>query len=139
MKDSFFSHQPLEVPDDLKDTTPWVKDKCAVCGNEAEVRFHGMRDVAAYGDETLARHEWRAKEKTPDFYGFYEEEYPIFSEKWEHVLQEPVTLGTLNRLVQMIRSRDVQIQQLQQNIGQMLNEKGQATLRYVKGHEMGES
>lgn len=116
--------EPLEIPDDLKDTTPWVDDTCAVCGSIAQTRLHGIRDVAAYGDERLARREWQVKPVEPTFYGFYEEEYPIFTDKWVQELQEPVTLEDLNNLVGMIRSRDQQIRQLQRHIGelvQMLN------------------
>ena len=35
--------------------------------------------------------------------GFYEDEYPVYSEEWTHELQSPVTAEELNRLVARLK------------------------------------
>ncbi len=51
--------QPIEVPESVKDASEWKRCQCPTCGQTAEVRWVGLRDVAATGDENAASRQWR--------------------------------------------------------------------------------
>lgn len=40
-------------------------------------------------------------------YGFYEDQYPIYSHKWTSELQSPVTVAELTELIESVKKRDV--------------------------------
>lgn len=46
----------------MPDASPWQGTTCPCCGGLVEMRQNGLRSVALTGDETLARHEYRASD-----------------------------------------------------------------------------
>lgn len=54
-----YDETPLEVPDSVQDTSKWSRATCPCCGQVAEMRWTGLRTVAATGDEGHADKQWR--------------------------------------------------------------------------------
>lgn len=51
-------------------------------------------------------------------WGFYEEEYPYYSEKWESEIQAPVTAQELNDLVARLKNAEQQLKQISEIVGE---------------------
>lgn len=64
MSKSFDDHF-AEVPDNMDDVSQWKACPCPTCGQPAEMRWTGLRTVAATGDENHAEKQWRPPAFTP--------------------------------------------------------------------------
>lgn len=49
----------IEVPDSVDDISKWARATCPCCGQVSEMRWVGLRTVAATGDENHAEKQWR--------------------------------------------------------------------------------
>ena len=58
MSKTFDDHY-AEVPDNMDDVSKWKRCPCPTCGAMAEMRWTGLRTVAATGDENHAEKQWR--------------------------------------------------------------------------------
>jgi hypothetical protein len=60
-----FDDHFAEVPDNMDDVSKWTACPCPTCGQAAEMRWTGLRTVAATGDENHAEKQWRPPAFTP--------------------------------------------------------------------------